>query len=82
MFSIGEIGRYKINKTLGLNLPKNLTFLTSHDFLGIIDGLIELKYYDRPSDDIDHIKNKQIRCVGELLQNQLKIGFYRLEKVF
>ena len=79
-FSIGEIGRYKINKTLGLNLPKNLTFLTSHDFLGIIDGLIELKYYDRTSDDIDHIKNKQIRCVGELLQNQLKIGFYRLEK--
>ena len=79
-FSIGEIGRYKINKKLGLNLPKNLTYLTSHDFIAIIDGLIELKYYDRTSDDIDHIKNKQIRCIGELLQNQIKIGFYRLQK--
>ena len=43
-FSIGEIGRYKINKKLGLNLPKEITYLTSHDFIRIIDGLIELKY--------------------------------------
>jgi DNA-directed RNA polymerase subunit beta len=79
-FSIGEIGRYKINKKLGLNLPKDITYLTAHDFLGIIDGLIELKYYDRASDDIDDIKNKQIRCIGELLQNQIRVGFYRLQK--
>lgn len=79
-FSIGEIGRYKINKKLGLNLPKEITYLTGHDFIGIIDGLIELKYYDRPSDDIDHIKNKQIRSVGELLQNQIRVGLYRLRK--
>lgn len=79
-FSIGEIGRYKINKKLGLNLPKEITYLTAHDFLGIIDGLIELKYYDRISDDIDHIKNKQIRSVGELLQNQVRVGLYRLKK--
>jgi DNA-directed RNA polymerase subunit beta len=79
-FSIGEIGRYKINKKLGLNLPKDITYLTAHDFIGIIDGLIELKYYDRSSDDIDDIKNKQIRCIGELLQNQIRVGFYRLQK--
>jgi DNA-directed RNA polymerase subunit beta len=79
-FSIGEIGRYKINKKLGLNLPKEITYLTSHDFIRIIDGLIELKYYDRVSDDIDHIKNKQIRSIGELLQNQIRVGFYRLQK--
>jgi len=79
-FSIGEIGRYKINKKLGLNLPKEITYLTAHDFLGIIDGLIELKYYDKMSDDIDHIQNKQIRSVGELLQNQIRIGFYRIKK--
>nr|YP_009545200.1 RNA polymerase beta subunit [Synura uvella]AYO28354.1 RNA polymerase beta subunit [Synura uvella] len=79
-FSIGEIGRYKINKKLGVNLPKEITYLTAHDFLGIIDGLIELKYYDRISDDIDHIKNKQIRSVGELLQNQIRVGLYRLKK--
>nr|YP_009545351.1 RNA polymerase beta subunit [Mallomonas splendens]AYO28505.1 RNA polymerase beta subunit [Mallomonas splendens] len=79
-FSIGEIGRYNINKKLGLNLPSNITYLTSHDFIGIIDGLMELKYYDRASEDIDHIKNKQIRSIGELLQNQLRIGLYRLQK--
>jgi DNA-directed RNA polymerase subunit beta len=79
-FSIGEIGRYKINKRLGLNLPKDITYLTTHDLIGIIDGLLELKYYDRVSDDIDDIKNKQIRCIGELLQNQIRIGFYRLQK--
>lgn len=79
-FSIGEIGRYKINKKLGLNLPKNITHLTSHDFIRIIDGLIELKYYDRINDDIDHIKNKQIRSVGELLQHQIRVGFFRLQK--
>jgi len=79
-FSIGQIGRYKINKKLGLNLPKNITYLTAQDFLGIIDGLIELKYYDKVNDDIDHIKNKQVRCIGELLQNQIRIGFYRLQK--
>ena len=79
-FSIGEIGRYKINKKLGLNLPKDLTYLSSHDFIGIINGLIELKYYNRVTDDIDHIKNKQVRSIGELLQNQLRVGFYRLQK--
>ena len=79
-FSIGEIGRYKINKKLGLNLPKEITFLTSHDFIGIVDGLIELRYYNRESDDIDHIKNKQIRSIGDLLQNQIRVGFYRLQK--
>jgi len=79
-FSIGEIGRYKINKKLNLNLPKEITHLTAHDFLGILDGLIELKYYDRPSDDIDHIKNKQVRSVGELLQLQIRAGLYRLKR--
>ena len=79
-FSIGEIGRYKINKKLGLNLPKEITYLTPHDFIRVIDGLMELKYYGRISDDIDHIKNKQIRSVGDLLQNQIRIGFYRLKE--
>jgi len=79
-FSIGEIGRYKINKKLGINLPKDITYLTGHDLIGILDGLIELKYYDRVNDDIDDIKNKQIRCIGELLQNQIRIGLYRLQK--
>jgi DNA-directed RNA polymerase subunit beta len=79
-FSIGKLGRYNINKKLNINLPSNINSLTATDFFGIIDGLIELKYYDRTNDDIDHIKNKQIRSVGELLQIQLRAGFYRLQK--
>jgi DNA-directed RNA polymerase subunit beta len=79
-FSIGEIGRYKINQRLGLNLPKDVTYLTPHDFLGIMDGLFELKHHDRMNDDIDDIKGKLIRSIGELLQNQIRVGLYRLEQ--
>jgi len=79
-FFLGEIGRYKANKRLGLNLPKNVTHLTALDFLRIIDNLIELKYSNLLSDDIDHMKNKQIRSVGELLQVQFRIGLLRLQK--
>lgn len=79
-FSIGKIGRYKVNKKLNLDLPKTSTFLTGRDFLGIIDSLIELKYYNKISDDIDHLKNKQIRSIGELLQNQMRSGLFRLQK--
>lgn len=79
-FSIGEIGRYKINKKLGLNLPKTITHITAQDLIKIIDGLIELKYYNGISDDIDDIRNKQIRCLGALLQNQLRAGLTRIEK--
>lgn len=79
-FSIGATGRYKINKKLKLNLSENLNHLTAPDFLGIIDGLIELKYYDQNSDDIDHIQNKQVRSVGELLQLHFRSGLFRLQK--
>ena len=79
-FSLGEIGRYKLNKKLGINLPKETTYLTAHDLIGILDGLMELKYCERISDDIDEMKNKQIRCVGDLLQNQLRVGLFRLQK--
>ena len=79
-FSIGELGRYRVNKKLGLIIPKDVTYLTVQDFIGIFNGLIELKYFDRISDEIDHIKNKQIRSIGELLQSQIRTGFYRLQK--
>jgi DNA-directed RNA polymerase subunit beta len=79
LFSIGEIGRYKINKNLNLNLDKKLTYLTSLDFARIIKGLLELKYKNRDTDDIDHLKNKQIRSVGDFLQKQFKLGIYKLK---
>lgn len=81
-FSIGELGRYKVNKQLGLNLPNSVTYLTALDFINIINGLVELKYFDKLSDDIDHIKNKEIRSIGELLQNQIRIAFFKLKKTY
>lgn len=80
-FSIGKIGRYQVNRALGLNLNCELTYLTALDFLKILDELIKLKYYGRESDDIDHIRNKQIRSIGDFLQNQFRIGLYRLQKM-
>lgn len=79
-FSLGQIGRYKANKNLGLNLPKNVTYLTSQDFIGILNGLIELKYLDRANDDIDDIRNKLVRSIGELLQLQIRMGISKLQK--
>lgn len=76
-FSLGEIGRYRVNKRLGLNLPLSATSLTVYDLLAIIDTLIQLREDNLASDDIDHLKNKQIRGVGELLQNQLRLALYR-----
>ncbi len=74
IFSIGQTGRFKINKKLGLNLPKDTVYLSPLDTLEIINNLLALKYNDLPVDDIDHIKNKQIRSVGDFLQMQLRIG--------
>ncbi len=79
-FSIGEVGRFKMNKRLGLNLPKTITYVTAYDLLIIINKLLELKYANPFIDEIDHIKNKQIRSIGDFLRNQLRIGLYRSQK--
>lgn len=76
-FSLGELGRYRINKRLGLNLPLTAKFLTALDFLKIIDHLIKLREENLNSDDIDDLKNKQIRGVGTLIQNQFRLAIFR-----
>jgi len=81
-FFIGEKGRRRLNEKFGFRLPLSIHYLSILDFLAIIDGLIELKYYDRIPDDIDHIKNKHIRCVGELLQLQIRTALTRIESSF
>lgn len=77
--SIGEIGRYKINKSLNLNLNKEITYLTKNDFNEIIKELLKLKYKNRNSDDIDHLKNKQIRSIGNFLEKQFKLGLHKIK---
>ena len=80
-YDIGKVGRYKINKKLGLNVPENTRTLTIQDIVAGIEYLINLTYDEGTLDDIDHLGNRRIRSVGELLQNQFRIGLSRLERI-
>jgi DNA-directed RNA polymerase subunit beta len=80
-YDIGRVGRYKLNKKLGLSSPDSLRVLTNEDIIAAIDYLINLHYDDGHIDDIDHLGNRRIRAVGELLQNQFRVGLTRLERI-
>ncbi len=80
-YDIGRVGRYKINKKLGLSAPDSVRTLTNDDILSAVDYLVNLHYDEGIVDDIDHLGNRRIRSVGELLQNQFRVGFTRLERI-
>lgn len=80
-YDLGKVGRYKVNKKLGLSSPDTLRVLTVEDIVTSIDYLVNLNYDDGAVDDIDHLGNRRIRAVGELLQNQFRVGLTRLERI-
>ncbi len=80
-YDIGRVGRYKLNKKLNLNIPKNQRTLTVQDIVASIEYLINLTYDEGVVDDIDHLGNRRIRSVGELLQNQFRVGLSRIERI-
>ena len=80
-YDIGRVGRYKLNKKLNLNIPKNIRTLTREDIIASIEYLINLTYDEGTLDDIDHLGNRRIRSVGELLQNQFRVGLSRIERI-
>jgi len=82
-YDLGRVGRYKINKKLRLTIPDAVRTLTSEDVLSTIDYLInlELDVGGASLDDIDHLGNRRVRSVGELLQNQVRVGLNRLERI-
>ncbi|WP_348659567.1 DNA-directed RNA polymerase subunit beta [uncultured Prochlorococcus sp.] len=82
-YDLGRVGRYKINKKLRLTVPDNVRTLTHEDVLSTIDYLInlELDIGGASLDDIDHLGNRRVRSVGELLQNQVRVGLNRLERI-
>nr|YP_009297358.1 RNA polymerase beta subunit [Erythrotrichia carnea]AOM66701.1 RNA polymerase beta subunit [Erythrotrichia carnea] len=81
-YDLGEVGRYKLNQKLKLNLPKNFRVLSPQDILAAVDYLINLREQNFGTvDDIDHLGNRRIRSVGELLQNQIRVGLNRLERI-
>ncbi|WP_287278349.1 MULTISPECIES: DNA-directed RNA polymerase subunit beta [unclassified Okeania] len=80
-YDLGKVGRYKLNKKLRLNLPDTVRVLTKEDILAVVDYLINLEYDIGQTDDIDHLGNRRVRSVGELLQNQVRVGLNRLERI-
>ena len=80
-YNLGKVGRYKLNKKLGLSIPEEARVLTRDDIVASIDYLINLHYDEGQIDEIDHLGNRRIRSVGELLQNQFRVGLSRLERI-
>jgi DNA-directed RNA polymerase subunit beta len=80
-YDLGRVGRYKLNKKLRLNTAENTRVLTPEDILAAIDYLINLEFDIGSIDDIDHLGNRRVRSVGELLQNQVRVGLNRLERI-
>nr|YP_009397022.1 RNA polymerase b-subunit [Spyridia filamentosa]ARW66208.1 RNA polymerase b-subunit [Spyridia filamentosa] len=81
-YDLGEVGRHKINQKLNLKIPPTFRVLSPQDILAAIDYLINIKEQNIGTfDDIDHLGNRRIRSVGELLQNQIRIGLNRLERI-
>ena len=77
-YRLGRIGRLKLNTSLNLSITERLQVITYQDLFAIIDKLINLTISKTVQDDIDHLKNRRVRSVGELLQNLFRIGFQRL----
>ncbi|MDX1764385.1 MAG: DNA-directed RNA polymerase subunit beta, partial [bacterium] len=79
-YDISPVGRLKLNHKLGLDVPMTTRTLTKEDILGTVKHLINLKNGIGSVDDIDHLGNRRIRSVGELLENQIRIGLVRMER--
>ncbi|HEX6251275.1 MAG TPA: DNA-directed RNA polymerase subunit beta [Gemmatimonadaceae bacterium] len=80
-YDLGRVGRYKINQRLMLNRPANETVLTKDDFIAILRYLVELHEGRGTIDDIDHLGNRRIRSVGELIANQFSVGLSRMARL-
>jgi DNA-directed RNA polymerase subunit beta len=80
-YDLGRVGRYKINQRLGMNMPADYTVLSKEDFVEIIRYLVELHEGRGHVDDIDHLGNRRIRSVGELIANQFSVGLSRMARL-
>ncbi len=80
-YDLGRVGRYKINQRLGLKTDPNHAVLTEEDFIAIVRYLIDLHDGRGHTDDIDHLGNRRIRSVGELIANQFSVGLSRMARL-
>ncbi|PIE54526.1 MAG: DNA-directed RNA polymerase subunit beta [Dethiosulfovibrio peptidovorans] len=93
-YTLGRVGRYKLNRRLRLDIPISHRLLTVEDLVRIVKGVVVLRdteeqrdersfadLHEEYPDDIDHLGNRRVRSVGELLQNQVRIGLLRMERI-
>ncbi len=80
-YDLASVGRHKINRRLKLDIAGNQTTLDPKDFIAVIACLLDMKEADAEPDDIDHLGNRRIRSVGELLSNQFSIGLARMARI-
>ncbi len=79
-YDLGTVGRYRLNRKLGLDISPEVTTLTREDIVAIVKYLIELLQGQQPVDDIDHLGNRRIRTVGEQLASQYNVGVARMAR--
>ncbi len=80
-YDLGRVGRYKINQRLNVEVPRSQTVLTPDDFVAIVGYLIGLNEGRGFTDDIDHLGNRRVRTVGELIANQFSVGLSRMARL-
>ncbi|HYY89789.1 MAG TPA: DNA-directed RNA polymerase subunit beta, partial [Chloroflexota bacterium] len=80
-YDLGKVGRYKLNKRLGLQTAISERILTADDLIQIVREMVRINHGKGNADDIDHLGNRRVRAVGELIQNQFRVGLLRMERV-
>ena len=80
-YDLGRVGRYKLNRRLGLDIPTTERVLTPLDLTEIVKKMVQINNGQGRPDDIDHLGNRRVRAVGELIQNQFRVGLLRMERV-
>ena len=80
-YTLGRVGRYKLNRRLNMNISEDVKELTAEDVMAIINEMFAMVTEDKETDNIDHLGNRRVRSIGELLQNQVRIGLLRMERI-
>ena len=80
-YDLSRVGRLKMNQRLKLDTPLDCTTLRKEDIVEVVKELVRLKDARGPGDDIDHLENRRVRTVGELLENQVRMGLVRMERM-
>jgi DNA-directed RNA polymerase subunit beta len=80
-YDLGKVGRYKVNRRLAIEIPEVQRILTKDDLVKIVEMMVKLNNGVGHPDDIDHLGNRRVRAVGELIQNAFRVGLLRMERV-